>query len=45
VARLIASRVLRPSEIDRTSSDTRLLSFSVTGVRLLLEPEEADVAK
>ncbi|MFE1601971.1 hypothetical protein [Methylobacterium sp. ID0610] len=42
VARLIAGRALRSSEIDRAPSDARLLSFRVTGIRLLLEPEEVD---
>ncbi|GJE02541.1 hypothetical protein [Methylobacterium isbiliense] len=42
VARLTASCALRPSDIDKASSDTRLLSFGITGVRLLLEAEDAD---
>ncbi|WP_018259875.1 hypothetical protein [Methylobacterium sp. WSM2598] len=40
VARLISSQARRPSELDPTSHDRRILSFSVTGIRLLLEPDE-----
>lgn len=42
VARLIASRALRSNEVDKVSYDAVPLLISVTGVRLLLESEEAD---
>ncbi|TXN43411.1 hypothetical protein [Methylobacterium sp. WL7] len=42
VACLVASRTLRPNELDESSSDIRPLSVHVTGIRLLMEPDHAE---